>query len=272
MKGLEYFRNLVFKEDNAKSLFYYAWSLYECGDLEIARKYAEIILAKLSPDAFYSGHAYYLIGNITGLEGKLSESIDAFTRANRIYSLHEKYGSLFKSHCGIAKTLIFQGDLEMANESLMNAMDAHTAHSYRAKKPKNLGYYYELLSRVEFRKGRYANALEHLENALSEHGEDFVRATRVLSGIAFYKLLLGQIDGGLADTKLVDLRLNEDPSQFPKTSYHNGVNWLIIKKCSQDEYQDIENGIREYITASNDWMLEWTLRFAIAFDCNQEEL
>ncbi len=134
-----------------------------------------------------------------------------------------------------------------------------------------MGYYWELRSRISFGLGFFQDALEASIQSRDEYKKsgDQVRANHALSGIAFFQMLIGEVEKGVANTKIVEDLIYETEDDYKVLSYYNGVNWILAHKCSGQPYKKLEDELKDYIRKKNDTMLLEHLEFAIQWKCKQ---
>jgi hypothetical protein len=133
-----------------------------------------------------------------------------------------------------------------------------------------MGYFWELKGRIAFGQGLYQMALDaSIQSKLAyEKSGDIVRANTSLSGVAFFQMLTGRVDEGLANTKKVEEIIYGTEDDYKVLSYYNGVNWILAHRCSGQPYEKLEKELRDYIRENEDALLLEHLEFALNWECN----
>jgi hypothetical protein len=188
---------------------------------------------------------------------------DNIEQAIKIYTTLGYKGSSFNADCVFSGIHILKDDFQQAHISLNKAFRCKTDS-------RDMGYYYELKSRVAMGTGFYTEALYFSEKSHATYlaSGDFIRATNALCSVAFFQLLVGEIDEGIANTKKVDGTIYGS-NEFSQISYYNLLNWLLIYRCSKEPYTQIESDLRAYIEKSNDSYLEKVFDFVKNWNCEE---
>ena len=266
-EGLKYFKEQAVTRDDATSLFYLGWGFYRDGNNKDAQEIARFILSNTQEGNNLSGNCYYLLGQISSVQGEIDNAYAAFDKAVRIFRGNESKQGEFKTLCLLAslsiKSKAFgQGEdfLKTAKGVLDSSVDGESW---------GMGYFWELQSRIFFGLGFFHGALEASIESKKEYEKagDMVRANHTLSGIAFFQMLTGQVEEGVANTKKVEDLIYETEDDYKVLSYYNGVNWILAHKCAGRPFKKLENELREYIRKKNDFLLLEHLKFVLNWQC-----
>lgn len=262
--GIEYFRSLTLQKDDPTSFFYYGWALWEDGYVEESEQVVLFLMPTLEQESVLAGHCHYLLGTIKRHYGDLALSKEHLSKAVTIYEAHNRPRLIFKSLCNLAAVEIRAKDYQSSHSLL--------AKSWRLKNQvEHLGYYYELKSRVAFGKGLYLAALDFSQQSFDEYERVNAKDKSVYARctIAFFQLLVGFVDEGIEGTKAID-EVVYSSDRYAQLSYYNAINWMLIYRCSKEEYGHIEDNLVQHVRETNDTYLGELLEFVRKWKCEGE--
>ncbi len=262
--GIEYFRSLTLEKDDPTSFFYYGWALWEDGYVEESEKAVLFLIPQVEPESVLAGHCHYLLGTIKWHYGDLKKANDHLTQSLTIYQNHNRPKLIFKALCNVSAVEIRAKNFPSAHALLTKA--------WRLKdQVEHLGYYYELKSRVAFGKGLYLAALDFSQKSFDEYERIKAKEKTVYArcSIAFFQLLVGFVEEGIEETKAVE-EIIYSSDGYAQLSFYNAVNWMLIYRCSKEEYAHIEDNLVNYVQETNDTYLGELLEFVRDWQCEGE--
>ena len=272
--AIAYFEKLAGETGSLKGLFGLGWAWWEDGNIEEAELITKFVLARAKGKNLIA-NCHFLLGYIFSQKGELLDAELHMTQARDLYEEKGKDDNLYKALCGLASIQIKAQNFLEAEVTLREANEVYVNYqkkpdSKRATPPSQ-AYYYELLSRVAFGLGHYSQALRHSEMSYQQYDEagDRVRSVQALSAVGFFKIINGQIEEGLEDTKRVDEIIYATDSEYKRLSYYNAINWIIAYRCSGNEYDELEKSVRQGINDNKDLLLMKQLKFALGWNCGK---
>lgn len=272
--AIAYFEKLATEKGSLKGLFGLGWAWWEDGNIEEAELITKFVLKRAKGDNL-KGNCNFLLGYIYSQKGQLQAAEMHMSDARDIYEKRSKLDNLFKATCGVASIQIKSQNFLEAEETLAAGREVlerfEKSQGPKPKRKLSRGYYYELLSRVAFGLGHYSQALAHSKDSYDHYSNagDKVRSVQALSAVGFYKIINGYIEEGLEDTKRVDEEIYLTKSEYKRLSYYNAINWVIAYRCTDHDYSDLEQSIREGILNNEDLLLQKQLKFALTWNCGR---
>lgn len=272
--AIAYFEKVAMGKGSMHALFGLGWAWWEDGNIEESEVVTTFVLTRAKGKNL-KANCNFLLGYIYSQKGELPKAELHMGKARDIYEEMGKLDNLSKALCGLASIQIKSQNFLEAEMTLAKADDVYQQFKkeddLKGPKKPTQGYYYELLSRVSFGLGHYSQALENSKLSYKHYVEagDEARAIQTLSAVGYYKILNGQIEEGLEDTKRVDEAIYATESEFKRLSYYNAINWIIAYRCSGHDYSEIERSVREGIENNNDLHLMKQLKFALVWNCGK---
>jgi len=272
--AIAYFEKLAGEKGSLKGLFGLGWAWWEDGNIEESELITKFVLARAKGKNLIA-NCHFLLGYIFSQKGELHTAELHMTKARDLYEEKEKQDNLFKALCGLASIQIKSQNYLEAEVTLRSANDVFENYKKdpdpRRSTPPSQAYYFELLSRVAFGLGHYSQALRHSNMSYQAYDEsgDKVRAVQALSAVGFFKIINGQIEEGLEDTKRVDEVIYATDSEYKRLSYYNAINWIIAYRCSEHDYAELERSVRQGIRDNKDLLLMKQLKFALSWNCGK---
>ncbi len=237
--------------------FMQAWSLYSVGRFEEAAQNVAPLL-ELKTSAKVKGDAFYLAGKL-GERSNSSNVIDYFSRAAEVYVKNNALNSAFLAYVSLANFLTSRDDIGLADNYL------RLAANLPASNPE-LGFFAEVEAKYFFRLGDFENALEASKRGLSYYeGRDINNFAQLLSTVAFYEILNGNLELGLS--KSIECENLILAKGFQDLYFYNQINILLYHKCKGQKGAPYFNSIRQKIDTSGDLNLEWYLHFVQTYSC-----
>jgi len=249
-------------EDGAgdlSALFGVAWGYWMKGDLALAKKACEFILTK-DPEVNVTANCYYLLGYIAA-QNREPEAVAHLTKALEFYQQSNNTQGIFLTNNGLAFA-------EVLNRNYNNA----TVYLARSEKliPEldvNLGHYFELRSRVAFRRGSYAEALEYGGQSYHEYEKlnDLKSMTNAKCSNGFFLMLLGRFKEAVQVMAEVDKIIAEQNYEY--LSVFAAANWLYAYKCKGQDFTKLLDYINRWLEQNNDETLKYHLDFVLETPC-----
>lgn len=271
--AIAYFEKLAIEKGSLKGLFGLAWAWWEDGNIDEAELIAKFVLRKAETENL-KANCNFLLGYIYSQKEELASAELHMTKARAIYAELDKNDNLYKSLCGLASIQIKSQNFLEAEVTLSEASVVYQrvvkAEDAKVRIPTQ-GYYFELLSRVAFGLGEFAQALAHSEASYSnyEQAGDKIRAVQAMSAVGFYKIINGRITEGLEDTRQVDEEIYATENEYKRLSYYNAINWIVAYRCSGHDYKTLVESVEQAIQANKDLLLMKHLKFALSWNCGK---
>jgi len=268
--AIDYFSNTVLETDSFSALYGLAWSLWSNGDIKQSEIVASFVLKNASTPKLQA-NCHYLMGFTKLHRGKNEMAEQHFQTASELYRQEGSKTNLFRALCGIATVRLNQKEFLQAEEILNDAENLFFQNDEHVGNPKipPLGFFYQLKSNVYLGLTDYQKALSMAERSYSEFkaNDDNYSAVQIRPTIGFLKILNGDIDGGIAETRRVDEIIYSTKSEYRVLSYYNALNWILIYRCSGEPFEDMVAEIKAYNQEEKDIRLMELLEFVLAWPC-----
>ncbi len=120
-EGLKYFKEQAVTNDDAESLFYLGWSFYRDGNNTEAQEIAQFVLSNTKERSVLSANCYYLLGQISSIQGEIDGAYASFNKAYDIYEERKWPEGEFKTLCLLASLSIKTKVFDQGNGFLLTA-------------------------------------------------------------------------------------------------------------------------------------------------------
>lgn len=249
---------------NDVSIWYgYAWSNFRDRRYGVAEDYCQRILGT-NPDMRRRADVHYLLGFIFLETGRHFMANLRFKDAIELYDKVENgEPNIYRSYLGLARVYMAGNNFDETSR----ALDLAIRHGGQIK---SLAEYYVLKTELAFKMNDYKLALKYSRISLDDAVGDDPASTAAHINIAFYSLLLGDLEGALANNQIASRLILKN--NF--TNYHpfSRLNLLLYKRCAGEDYQVLVDEIEASIIANHDNNLKSLLDFVLKWECSSYEL
>ncbi|CAM2065385.1 Tetratricopeptide repeat protein [Sulfidibacter corallicola] len=257
-----FFEELALATNDPEFVFGRAWIHWKKGNIPLAERDALFVLEQ-RPRPIVAARCNYLLGFVWTETNQYDKALEAFERAFTGYAALNKPASMLRTLKGFAYATINLGDLDAAESYLERALDL----ANQLNPHPNLGYFFELKTRISFAKGDYVESLRYSRLCYEEYAKinDLESMVSARINIGFFNVLNGNLREGIENALEADRHIKIH--NFVRASRTNNAVWMLIYRCRNQDYQTLERDLKEWIAHQNDEMLESLRRFVTECEC-----
>lgn len=197
----------------------FAWDLYVNGRYEEALEYTDKALDSFATDSTKRAPWFYLQGfTLSKFRGEKEAVLEAFRLSFHFYVLAKVTSGTDLAELGIAKLYLDEDEPTQALEYLL-----------RISKKSRGGYFYFLLSRLEFQEGNYEQALSCASESVEIYGKDDAKE-QARNRVGLLQMLTGKWEEGL-NTTLTSQKAILAPGVGKRHYYYTLLNIYLYQRC-----------------------------------------